>query len=136
MEAHQSLYELLALPPSTCVIFIFLLPCSFNWDTRLDKHSTRYLITKCLNINAKYLWIHQVRLSSALFTHWTEVISNLSQVSSDQDRYHKAVPLNASTITSVAGWLVPIANGDIAVSIISHPASTAFKYVIEATPDV
>ena len=32
-----------------------------------------------------------------------------------------------STITSVAGWLVPRANGDIAVSMISHPASTAFR---------
>jgi carboxybiotin decarboxylase len=47
-----------------------------------------------------------------------------------------SVPLNASTITSVAGCDVPIENGDIAVSIISAPASTAFIYVIEATPDV
>ena len=39
-------------------------------------------------------------------------------------------------ITSVAGWDVPSANGDIAVSMISHPASTAFMYVMEATPDV
>ena len=47
-----------------------------------------------------------------------------------------SVPLNVSTITSVAGCDVPIENGDIAVSIISAPASTALRYVIEATPDV
>ncbi len=44
--------------------------------------------------------------------------------------------LECSTITSVAGWHVPSANGDIAVSMISTPASTAFMYVIEATPEV
>ena len=36
----------------------------------------------------------------------------------------------------VAGWDVPSASGEIAVSMISHPASTAFMYVMEATPEV
>ena len=46
------------------------------------------------------------------------------------------MPSNVLAITSVAGWLVPSANGETAVSMISHPASTAFMYVMEATPDV
>ena len=44
--------------------------------------------------------------------------------------------MKVSTITSVAGWEVPSANGEIAVSMISTPASTAFMYVMEATPEV
>ncbi len=60
-------------------------------------------------------------------TDRTEVVSDLSQKLSDQDPVSYGVPLKVSTITSVAGWDVPRANGDIAVSMISTPASTAFS---------
>ena len=43
---------------------------------------------------------------------------------------------NVKESDSVGGWLVPPLNGDIAVSIISTPASTAFIYIISAIPPV
>ena len=59
------------------------------------------------------------KLPIQLHTHYTSGVASMT--------YMKAVE---------AGCDVPIENGEIAVSIISHPASTALRYVIEATPEV
>ncbi len=45
-----------------------------------------------------------------------------------------SVPCKVATIGSVGGCDVPNPKGEIAVSIISTPASIAFKYVISVIP--
>ena len=47
-----------------------------------------------------------------------------------------SVPLRAATIDSVGAWEVPSASGDIAVSIISAPASMPLSKHMEARPEV
>ena len=47
-----------------------------------------------------------------------------------------SVPLSAATMDSVAGWDVPKANGEMAVSMTSAPASMALSITMEARPEV
>ena len=47
-----------------------------------------------------------------------------------------SVPCRAATIDSVGAWEVPSASGDIAVSMMSTPASIALSSAMEARPEV
>ena len=47
-----------------------------------------------------------------------------------------SVPLRAATMDSVGAWEVPSARGDMAVSIISAPASMPLSRHMEARPEV
>ena len=86
--------------------------------------------------------------------YWTDLAKRIEDMGADsiciKDMAGLLVPYKATELVQAlketvkipidlhshytSGWDVPRANGDIAVSMISTPASTAFMYVMEATP--
>ncbi len=106
----------------------------FELGNQVGKHAAGYLVKQGVGVDAQHLGTEQAvgNIFSRRVAQYSR--TTLSLLRSSPVSY--GVPLNAATIDSVGAWEVPIARGDIAVSTISTPASTALMMAIEAMPEV
>ena len=104
--------------------YLLSAPCCFNWDNKLDNIPPGTWYFK--------VWgsVNNTLGSSIFSSMYLSLIGLKYSATSNNASIFNSGFLSISdiltTIDSVGGWEVPPLSGDIAVSIISTPASTAF----------